>query len=222
MGLEWRGEIQWSYTDTKWVEGSAKTVPCIRTEPWTCVRRGKNLGGEPASKYTEPKASSKRKATQDTHPTLSQSHSQGPTWSCLNPHRSFPPLGRSPALRAQRVTPAQPCLCHWLLPGRGSSQGCRGHPRQPQGLFCTWTCLGLLPCSRSSFLNHYGISFLWIWRRWGPLPQLCCITLLCLQSAITRNTVIRHKVQSLQLLGILVYWLTDRIWSRIRQIGRAL
>lgn len=56
----------------------------------------------------------------------------------------------------------------------------------------------------------------------GAVLQLCCVALLCPQSAITQNMVIRHNLQSLQLFGIPVYWLTDRICDRLQQIDRAL
>lgn len=51
----------------------------------------------------------------------------------------------------------------------------------------------------------------------GAVLQLCCVALLCPQSAIARNAVIRHNLQSLQLFGIPAYWLTDRICGRLQQ-----
>lgn len=192
MGLEWCGETQRSYTDTKSVEGSAKTVPCVGTEPWTCVRRGNNnLGGKPASKYTEPKASSRGKAASDTHPTLFQSHSQGPTWSCLNPRRSSP-RGPPPCPAGTEGYPSPSLALATSFSWKGGAHTAAGDtPINSvlliQWLFCTWSAWGC-SCSWSSFPNHYGISFLWIQRRWGPLLQLCCVTPLCPQSAITRNT----------------------------------
>lgn len=37
-----------------------------------------------------------------------------------------------------------------------------------------------------------------------------------------KHRVIRHNLQSPQLSGIPVYWLTDRICSRMQQVDRAL
>lgn len=170
-----------------------------------CEKGKKKIGGEPASKYTEPKASSKRKATQDTDPMLSQSRSQGPTWNCLNPCRSSPP-GALPCPAGTEGYPSPALPLRPASPGKGELAGLQGTPPSTPGAILHLDLLGTAPLQSEQLSES----------------QLSCVTLLCPQSAITRNTVIRHKVQSLQLLGIPVYWLTDRIWSRIRQIGRAL
>jgi len=62
---------------------------------------------------------------------------------------------------------------------------------------------------------------------WGEVGAAAAAALLCYSALSSecnypKHRVIRHNLQSLQLFGIPVYWLTDRICSRKQQIDRAL
>lgn len=109
-----------------------------------CEKGKKKIGGEPASKYTEPKASSKRKATQDTDPMLSQSRSQGPTWNCLNPCRSSPP-GALPCPAGTEGYPSPALPLPPASPGKGELAGLQGTPPSTPGAILHLDLLGTAP-----------------------------------------------------------------------------
>lgn len=122
----------------------------------------------------------------------------------------------------------------WLpaSPGNGVWTALLGHHHQHQVLLCIWVCLwwwdmaavtapSLLPAALAvgaALQITAGCSIVPMGsEKVGAVLQLCCVALLCPQSAIARNAVIRHNLQSLQLFGIPAYWLTDRICGRLQQ-----
>lgn len=120
---------------------------------------------------------------------------------------------------------------HQACPCKGRcGQGWRTHCHQLQGLFCIWILsqweimtTNNAPSLQSSLAVKASSTQANIlplnWKMMGAAAAaLLCYSALSSECNYLKHGVIRHYLQSLQLFGIPVYWLTDRFCRRMQQI----